>query len=117
MSSNAIFKGDDTGAFGNQFITITVKNPLLYPISKLEAVTNSGTRINNKVFTDESDFQVETITLTINYDSAESLKLNQGANILNLVAYDDQGRQTTCKQSLTFYAKNGVISRDGQCQC
>lgn len=112
-----IFKGDDTDAFGNQFIKITVKNPLLYPISKLEAVTNSGIGIKNKPFTDENNFQQEEIELTINYTSAETTCLNQGANILNLVAYDESGKQSTCAQSLTFYAKNGVISRNGKCFC
>ena len=112
-----IYKTDDTGAFGNAFITITVKNPNLYPISKILAVTNSGCCIPNKVFTDENDFQTETITLTVNYCSAETAKLNQGANTLNIVAYDEQNRQSTCAQTLTFYAQNGVISRDGQSCC
>lgn len=113
MSSNAIFKGDNTGAFGNTFITITVKNPLLYPISKIEFITNSGMCIPAKVFTDENNFQTETITLTVNYTSAESAKLRD-ANVGNLVAYDMEGRQSTCQQTLTFNAKNGVISRNGQ---
>lgn len=113
----AIFKSDDTGAFGNKFITITVKNPNLYPISKLVAVTNSGTCIENKTFTDENNFQREDIELVVNYSSKETTMLNQGANILNLVAYDMSGKQSTCPQSLTFYAKNGVISRNGQCFC
>lgn len=117
MSSNAIFKGDDTGAFGNQFITIKVKNPLLYPILKLEAVTNSGSCISNKKFTDENNFQQELIELTINYTADETVKLNQGSNVLNLVAYDMQNKQYTCKQSLTFYAKNGVISKNGRVCC
>lgn len=112
-----IFKGDDTGAFGNQFIKVTVKNPMLYPISKLVAVTNSGVGIANKPFTDENNFQQEEIELTINYSSAETPCLNQGANILNLVAFDENGKQSTCPQSLTFYAKNGVISRNGKCFC
>ena len=106
----AIFKGDDTGAFGNNFITITVKNPLLYPISKLEVITNSSTCIPPKVFTDNNNFQVETIELAINYSTEETVKLNS-TNVVNVVAYDSQGKPSTCTQSLTFYAKNGVISR------
>ena len=51
MSSNAVFKGDDTAAFGNNFIKITIQNPDRYPISKIEAVTNSGCGISNKPFT------------------------------------------------------------------
>lgn len=112
-----IFKSDDTDAFGNKFITVTVKNPNLYPISKLVAVTNSGTCIENKPFTDENNFQREDIELVVNYSSKETTMLNQGANVLNLVAYDMNNKQSTCAQSLTFYAKNGVISRNGQCFC
>lgn len=113
----SIYKGDDTGAFDNQFITITVKNPQQYEISKLVAITNSGIGIEDKVFTDDNNFQEEEIELVINYSSAETASLNQGANILNLVAFDAQDRQSTCPQSLTFYAKNGVISRNGKCCC
>ena len=117
MASNAIFKGDDTSAFGNTYITITVKNPLLYPISKIEFITNSSMCIPAKIFTDPTNnFQTETITLTVNYTSAESAKLRD-ANVGNLVAYDMNGKQATCQQSLTFYAKNGVISRNGQSCC
>lgn len=117
MSSNVIFKGDATDAFGNNFITITIHNPLLYPISKIEAITNSGCCIDNKPFEDESHFTTETIELVVNYSSAESVKLNQGANTLNIVAYDMQGRQKTCPQTLTFYAQNGVITKNGQSCC
>ena len=117
MSSNAIFKGDNTGAFGHNFITITVHNPNQYPISKIEFVTNSGACIVPKPFTDPNNFQQETIELVINYDSTETPKLKNGANVGNLVVYDMEGRQTTCQQSLTFYAKNGVISKNGQCNC
>ena len=115
--TNPIFKGDDTAAFGNQFITITVSNPLLYPISKIEAVTNSGACIPVKTFTDENNFQTETITLTVNYSSEETAKLNTTGNTLNIVAYDLSGKQKTCPQTLKFYAQNGVISRNGQSCC
>lgn len=113
----SIFKSDDTSAFGNTFITIKVKNPLQYPISKLVAVTNSGIGIPNKVFVDPNQFQQEEIEINVNYSSEETVMLNQGSNILNLVAYDAQGKQSTCPQSLTFYAKNGVISKNGKCCC
>ena len=120
MSSNQsqipVYKGDDTGAFGNQFITITVKNPNLYPILKLVAVTNSGCCIPDKVFTDENYFQTETIELTVNYSHEETAKLNS-TNTLKLVAYDMDGLQKTCPQNLTFYAQNGVIRKNGQSCC
>ena len=117
MSSNAVFKGDDTAAFGNNFITITIRNPNKFPVSKIEAATNSGCCIPNKPFTDPGMFQTETITLYVNYSSDESAQLNQGANTLNLVVFDELGRQRTCPQTLVFYAQNGVILRNGQSCC
>ena len=113
---NPVYKGDDTGAFGNQFITITVKNPDLYPISKIEIITNSSCCIPIKTFTDADNFQRETITLTVNYSSDESAKFNS-TNTVKLVAYDMQGLQKTCPQTLTFYAQNGVIRKNGQSCC
>lgn len=110
--TEAIYKGDDTGAFGNKFITVTVKNPEQYPISKIVAVTNSGCQIPNKTFTDdENHFQTETIELIINYSSTESINLG-ATNTLNLVVFDMDNKQSTCPQTLTFTAKNGVL-----CKC
>ena len=119
MSINQpIYKGDDTGAFGNQFITITIKNPHLYQISKLEVVTNSGCTIPNKIFIDENEgyFQRENIVLNINYSSEETSKLN-ATNTVKVVPYDINGLHTTCSQTLVFYAQNGVISRNAECGC
>jgi hypothetical protein len=110
-ANNPIFKGDDTGAFGNKFITITVKNPFLYPISKLEFVVNGGCCIAPKVFTDENNFQTTEIELVVNFSGEETSKLN-ATNTGNLVAYDMQNQQSTCVQTLTFTAKNGVL-----CKC
>ena len=53
MATNAIFKGDDTGALGNHFITIKLKNPELYPISKLKFVVNGGCGIAPKEFIED----------------------------------------------------------------
>lgn len=111
-----IFKGDNTAAFGNSFITITVKNPLLYPISKLLFVINGGDAIKPKEFTDEDNFQRAEITLTANLDSEETKKLKD-KNTGNLVAYDMQGQQATCVQTLIFNAKNGVIYKNGKHCC
>ena len=114
--NNPIFKGDNTGAFGNNFIEITVKNPLRYPISKIIFVINGGC-IKKPFSGDDYDyFQSDEIVLTVNFSSAETVKLRD-ANVGNLVIYDMQGRQSTCQQSLTFYARNGVISRNEQFGC
>lgn len=111
MATNAIFKGDDTGALGNKFITIKLKNPELYPISKLKFVVNGGCCIAPKVFTDENNFQQEEIELVVNFSSEETSKLN-ATNTGNLVGYDMENKQFTCPQTLTFTAKNGVL-----CKC
>ena len=109
MSSNAVFKGDNTAAFGGNFITIKVKNPQLYKISKLLFSANSG--IIQKPFKGEdyNYFQLEEIILVVNFDSNETKKLS-ATNVGNLIAYDENGLQETCVQSVKFYAQNGVIS-------
>jgi hypothetical protein len=111
-----VFKGDNTAAFGNNFITIMVKNPLLYPISKLLFVINGGDAIDPKEFTDEDNFQREEIILKVNLDSDETKKLKD-KNTGNLIAYDMQGQQATCVQTLIFNAKNGVIYKNGKSCC
>lgn len=116
MSINQpIYKGDDTGAFGNKFITITIKNPYLYQISKIEVVTNSGCAIPNKIFIDENEgyFRRENIVLTINYSSEETLKFN-ATNTVKVIPYDINGLHVTCPQTLVFYAQSGVISKNAE---
>lgn len=115
MSSNSIFKGDSTAAFGGRFLTIKVLNPQLYKISKLLFCVNGG--IIQKPFKGEdyNYFQVEEIILTVNFSSQETQKLN-AANIGNLIAYDENGLQETCVQSVKFYAQNGVIC-NAKCCC
>lgn len=110
MSTNAIFKGDDTGANGNTFITVKIKNPEQYPISRLLIVTNGGC-IPNKEFTDENNFRREDIELAVNYSSEETSKFS-ATNTVNVVGFDMQNKQFTCPQTLTFTAKNGVL-----CKC
>lgn len=109
--NNSIFKGDDTGALGNNFITIKLKNPELYLISKLKFVVNGGCEIPPKEFTDENNFQQTEIELVVNLSSEETSKLN-ATNTGKLVGYDMVNRQFTCPQTLVFTAKNGVL-----CKC
>lgn len=98
-----IFKGDDTGAFGNNFITINLNNPLSYPISKAIFVCKCI----------KKEFKNPVFPLVINFSSKETSAL-QSSNICYLVVYDSEGRQKTCKGTLTFGAQNGVIS-NGTC--
>lgn len=97
-----IFKGDDTGAFGNNFITIDLSNPLNYPISKVLFVINSGCGIKPK------EYKNPVFPIIINFSSQESSKF-QDVNTCRLIAYDQDGKQYTCPQTLTFKARNGVI--------
>lgn len=96
--TNSIYKGDNTGAFGNSFITINLNNPLGYTISK--AIFVCG--VINKTF------ENPVFPIVINFTSSETSKLCV-SNICYLVVYDSQGRQKTCNGTLRFKAQNGVI--------
>ena len=97
--SDAVFKGDNTGAFGNNFITIYLDNPDGYEISKVIFVCGTIQKaFNNPIF-----------PLTINLSEAETAKLRV-SNVCYLVAYDAYNRQRTCQGTLTFNAQNGVIN-------
>lgn len=98
MSSNTIFKGDNTASFGNNFITINLNNPLGYTISKAIFVCGCI----------KKPFENPEFPLIINFDSQESQYLRPN-NVGYLVVYDAQGRQKTCNGTITFRAQNGVI--------
>lgn len=102
--TNAIYMGDDTAAFGNNFITINLENPLGYPISKATFVCGCI----------KKTFENPTFPLVINFTSGETATLRT-TNTCYLVVYDSQGRQKTCKGNLTFKAQNGVIPQNGIC--
>ena len=93
-----VFKGDNTGAFGNNFITIELENPLGYTISKAEFVCGCFRKV----------FENPTFPLIINFTEEESKKFNF-KNTCYLIVWDELNRQKTCEGTLTFEAKNGVI--------
>ena len=97
--SDAIYKGDNTGAFGNSFITINLSNPLDYPISKAIFVCGCF----------QKTFENPIFPLKINFTSEETKKLNI-SNVCYLVVFDSLNRQKTCKGTLIFKAQNGVLS-------
>ena len=96
--NNAVYKGDNTGAFGNNFLTINLNNPLGYPISKAIFVCGCI----KKTF-DNPEFP-----LRINFSSQESQYLRTN-NVGYLVVFDSENRQKTCNGTITFKAQNGVI--------
>lgn len=108
MATNTpIYMGDNTGAFGNNFITINLENPLGYEITKAVFVCNCLTKsFDNPVF-----------PLVVNFNSSETAQLRT-SNTCFLVVYDSQGRQKTCTGNLTFKAQNGVLPNgNGGCCC
>lgn len=103
---SVIYRSDNTAAFGNTFLTIEIDNSDLYKISKILFVVNDKTII--KTFTDENFFQRETVILSVNFDSDETMKLLP-SNIGRVLLYDENNYQLTCPQSIEFNARNGVI--------
>ena len=107
MSENIpIYKGDDTGAFGNQFITINLDNPDEYIISKAIFICGCFQRTyKNPIF-----------PLVVNLSSEETAQL-KSTNICYLVVFDEEGRQKTCKGQLVFSAQNGVLNNGRRTCC
>lgn len=104
--TNPIFKSDDTAAFGNNFITINLDNPLNYSISKAVFVCNCITK----------SFENPAFPLVINFNSQETSTL-KSTNTCFLVVYDSEGRQKTCTGTLTFKAQNGVLPEGNNGTC
>lgn len=99
-----IFKGDNTGAFGNSFITINLENPLGYEVTKAIFVCGCI----------QKTFENPVFPIVVNFTSEETTNL-RNVNTCYLIAYDSEGRQKTCKGTLSFKAQNGVITQNGTC--
>lgn len=97
----AEYKGDDTAAFGNNFITITLDNPLGYPISKAEFVVNAGCI--------RKTFLNPVFPLIVNFNTEDTQKLGF-KNTGHLIVWDNEGRPKQCDGFITFEFKNGVIN-------
>lgn len=99
-----IHKGDNTQAFGNNFLTIFLDNPMSVGISKV--IFSVGCI--------EKVFENPQFPLRVNFNSKETAALNY-INTGYLVAFDSKGRQLACEGSITFYVINGVITQNGKC--
>ena len=102
--TDPIFKGDNTGAFGNNFITINLVNPDGHEISKVIFVCGCI----------KKEFKNPVFPLVVNLTSQETDTLKT-VNTCYLVAYDTMGRQKTCQGTLTFKAIPGVIQHGTRC--
>lgn len=92
------YKGDDTNAFGGNFITIDLVNPYEFEVSKAIFVVGCI----------KKEFEQPVFPLRVNFNSEESARLNF-KNTAYLVVFDSEGRQQTCKGVLNFPMKEGVI--------
>ena len=95
----AIYKGDDTGAFGNQFITIDINNPKGLPVTKAEVY------VNGYPF---RTYPMPNFPIYVNFTTEETLRFND-TNVMNMRVWDSQNRSKQCNGSLTFKCKNGVV--------
>lgn len=91
-------QGDNTKAFGGNFITIFMDNPAHIPVSKV--IFSVGCI--------EKTYLNPEFPLYINFNSKETQALNY-INTGYLTAFDVNGNQMTCEGSITFYCINGVI--------
>ena len=93
-----IFRGDDTSAFNNNFITINLENPQELIISKAIFVCGCV----------QKTFERPVFPLVINFSSDETIKFKP-SNVCHLVVFDNEGKQKTCTGTLTFSTQSGVI--------
>ena len=93
-----IFKGDDTNAFGNNFITIGLISNITETISK--AVFQCG---DIKI-----TVTAPTFPLNINLTAAQT-KLLDKTNVCYLAVYDENNRKLTCEGQLSFNAKEEAV--------
>jgi hypothetical protein len=93
-----IYKGDNTEAFDNKFLTIDVENINNLTISKAEF------RCGKIIKT----FKNPTFPIDINLTEIET-KMLQTSNNCYLAIYDEKGRKKTCEGTIRIDAKNEVV--------
>lgn len=98
-NENAIFRGDDTDAFGQNWLTINAVIPTGWVIAKADVKIGDLPikTFNNPVF-----------PLSINLTNIETIQLSQKNNIYMKV-YDTQGRGMTCQGTLSFPTQAEVV--------
>ena len=85
-----LYRGDDTNAFGAEFITIELEDA---PEGISKAEFRCGTIL--KIF------ENPTFPLSVALNSSESMQLRQ-QNECYLAIYDSEGRKRTCEGSVCF---------------
>ena len=93
-----LFRGDDTDAFGNSFITINLATSISGTISKAVFQCENIVKI----------FENPTFPITIDLASAETATL-QATNKCYLAVWDEDNKKRTCKGTLVFNTQSEVV--------
>lgn len=88
-----IYQGDNTAAFGGNFLTIS--------ISSESGIVPVITRAELKIGCLCKTFSNPVFPMTINLTEEETAKL-QSQNTAYMAVWDNMGRKKTCKGSITF---------------
>lgn len=99
----AIYKGDDTGAFGQDFIIINVEGLDGVYISK--CIFQCGPI--QKIYT-RPQFPIK-----VNFTHEESKRLQQ-QSVCYLQVFDEQGLRQTCEGTLEFTAQPQVVQDESR---
>lgn len=89
----AIYKGDDTGAFNRNFLTINLAGADDFLITKAEFRCGEVVK----------SFENPEFPITVNLTADETAKL-QNSNTCYLAVYDENGLKKTCSGGFTFEA-------------
>lgn len=93
-----IFQGDNTAAFGGNFLTINISVSEGQPVPRI-------TKAELKIGCICKTFANPTFPMTINLNEDESAKL-QAQNTAYLAVWDAEGRKKTCVGSITFNSQS-----------
>lgn len=96
----SINRGDNTGAFGNEFLRIYLNNPNQLYIQKAVVQINGGDLYK--------EFYDPTFPLTVNFTGEETELLHQ-INVCKLALWDEYGRRRTAEGKFTFFVKETRI--------
>ena len=95
----SIYKGDNTGAFGNDFLRIYLNNP-----NNL-IITKAVIQINNKL---DKVYEYPIFPLRVNFTGEETEYLDQ-QNTCRMALWDEYGRRRTAEGKFNFYVKENRI--------
>ena len=93
-----LFRGDDTDAFGNSFITINLATSISGTISK--AIFQCGNIVKT--------FENPIFPITVNLTSTETATL-EATNKCYLAVWDEDNKKRTCEGILVFNTQSEVV--------